>query len=115
MVGRIRMKLKYIPKTDRPWSPEKTRFGRDAISRDQHIAWQRHRCQARFRGESYELSFDEWQELWRGQWHLRGRGSTDLCLTRIDFDGEWAIHNVVVCSRKRHFELLGQHRDRSKL
>lgn len=98
--------MKYVPKSRRPWNSKYKLFGDDEIMRDKYYAWQKHRAQANFRGETYELTFDEWQQLWPDDlWFKRGRNSEDLCLTRYDFAGEWAIHNVTVCSRKEHFAI----------
>jgi len=103
------MRLKYSKLGRKPWPPEHRLFGTDLMRRDRWVAYQKHRAQAKYRGESYELSWEEWDHLWEHCWEQRGRGRKNLCLSRIDFGGEWAIHNVVVVSRQRHFDMLSDY------
>ena len=100
------MRHKYLPpsKSTKRWSTAK--FAGDEDRRDKYYAFLKHRSQARYRGESYELTWEDWEHLWDdSSWQLRGQRIGDLCLTRIDFAGEWAIHNVIVCTRKDHFAI----------
>ena len=76
----------------------------------QRIAWDRMKAQAKFRHEEFNLSWQEFQEVWEGQWHLRGRAVDDLCLTRCDWWGPWSRDNVELCLRKEHFRRQAQHR-----
>jgi hypothetical protein len=69
---------------------------------DQHIAWLRMRAQAQYRGETFALSMEEFQRLWLGNWHRRGRAVTDLCLTREDPNGAWIWGNVLCIPRIDH-------------
>lgn len=47
----------------------------------------------------WQLSFDEFVQLWGDLWDLRGRGSNDMTLTRDDFEGDWNIKNCVIVPR----------------
>lgn len=72
------------------------------IPHQQHIAWQRAKAQANFRKEVWCLSFEEFQQLWAGLWHLRGRDSLGYCLCRDDPDGAWIQGNVTCIPRVEH-------------
>jgi hypothetical protein len=69
---------------------------------EQYIAWARAKAQANFRNERWQLSFEDWCELWEGQWHRRGRVKDTVCLTRRDYDEPWCRSNCEVISRREH-------------
>lgn len=102
----MEQKYKYLPpnKGIKRWNPKHVKFGDDTHTREKYYAFIKHRSQAVYRGESYELTWEDWQHLWPDElWAQRGRRITDLCLTRYDYEGEWAMHNVLVCTRQDHF------------
>lgn len=72
------------------------------IPHQQYRAWQQTKAQASFREEEFSLSFEEYQKLWDGLWHLKGRGVDDYCLTRDNPDGAWEIGNVSCIPRIDH-------------
>lgn len=83
--------------------PNKWVSGPDPVRHDSYYAWLRHRCQARFRKEDYELTWEQWQELWFPDlWSKRGRAVDDLCLQRINTDLPWADYNVEIVTRREH-------------
>lgn len=73
------------------------------IPHQQHIAWLRMRAQANFRGEDFTLTLEQFQKLWNGFWHLRGRSSPEYCLTRTDIRRPWEWGNVECVTRNQHF------------
>ena len=67
---------------------------------DCHFAYLRHRAQARFRGEAYALTEQEWMGLWNeGLWNRRGRSSNSICLARINDELPWCLPNVHFITR----------------
>lgn len=68
----------------------------------QYLAWLQMRAQANYRGEMFLLSFEDFQELWQGHWHQKGRGSGSYCLTRRDPDSDWHKDNVFCIPRLEH-------------
>jgi hypothetical protein len=72
------------------------------IPHEQYVAWHRARAQAHFRNEVWDLSFEQFQALWQGRWHLRGRSNTSWCLVREDPDGAWHVSNVDCIPRVEH-------------
>ena len=69
---------------------------------------QRARAQAWYRGEQWEISEQDYIQLWRrDDQHLRkGRRTGDLCLIRLDITGPWSLANVEIVERHRHFRRL---------
>jgi hypothetical protein len=72
---------------------------RDPVVHLQHIAWMRMKAQADFRGEPWDLSFDEFISFWQTYWPQRGKASDQYCMTRCDPDGAWSPDNVEVVTR----------------
>ena len=79
--------------------PDKRRFP-DPIDHERFIAWHRARVQARFRDEPWDLTVEDWFQLWtKAKWAKRGRGRDDLCMIRKDHTLSWCVGNVKVVSR----------------
>lgn len=83
------------------------------IPHKQNLAHQRHRAQARFRGEDYELSFEEFQYLWQDHWQERGRARNQYCLHRIDPEMPWQIGNVVCIQRIEYLKFPNARRSQA--
>lgn len=84
--------------------------GTDPVRHEQYHCWQMHKAQCKYRGEEFDLSFEQYEELWQGLWHKRGRTPQDVCMTRIDWDGAWEWGNVEVITRAEHFKRQGLYR-----
>lgn len=94
-----------IPNKGRPTDPNKWICGPDPLTREKYYAFLKHRSQARFRGEDYALTWEDWQGLWSDDdFQCRGRRADDLCLSRIDHLGEWSLANVEVIPRLEHLK-----------
>lgn len=76
--------------------------GPDQITHDQYRAFIQARNQANFRGETWEMEFDQYQQVWEGHWHQRGRMRDDVCLTRCDHQASWNPDNVEIITRGQH-------------
>ena len=63
------------------------------------IAWGRSRAQAHFRGEPWQLLFEEWEAAWGDQWLRRGRHRDNLLLVRPDPELPWSSDNVELVDR----------------
>ena len=72
--------------------------------------WNVMRAQAKFRHEEFELTFEEYMQLWEGSWYRKGRANDDLCMTRRDWLGPWRLANVEIVERSIHFVRQGQYR-----
>ena len=76
--------------------------GPDKNRHQMYIPWLRSRAQAKYRGEEWTLEFEHYFKVWDGFWDQRGRDSEQLCMTRIDWEGDWTPENVELVTRKAH-------------
>lgn len=72
------------------------------LNHQQYMAFLQMRAQANFRREQFLLSFDDFQQLWRRHWDLKGRSNSSYCLTRNDPGGAWELSNVECIPRVEH-------------
>lgn len=101
-VGRVK-----IMKRSRPhlW-----KSGPDPELRARRLAFLRSRCQARYRGEPWSLTLDEWCQLWSlDRWRQRGRSAENLILTRKNIDAGWDLGNCEVRYRRGNMSRHHQH------
>lgn len=82
------------------------------IPHQQHIAWQRAKAQANFRGEVWLLTFEEFQRLWAPYWSQRGRGARDYVMSREDPDGAWDLGNVQIIQRIDYLRRQREYKER---
>jgi hypothetical protein len=57
------------------------------------------RAQAHFRKEVWEISFQEWVEIWGANWHRRGRGKQCLMMMKRRWDQPWTRRNAHLVDR----------------
>lgn len=105
------MEHKYIPHSDRIKGQARGKGNTiriphtDPFERERYYAYAKHRAQAHYRNEPYELSHDDWVELWpRELFDKRGRGGLDLCLARCCHAQSWNINNVHIVTRREHLK-----------
>jgi len=82
--------------------PHLWKTGPDPLRHDKFRGWHKHRSQALFRKESYELSFEDFEHVWGVLWHQKGTGKDDYCLTRRDRQLPWTRTNTMVVNRGQH-------------
>jgi hypothetical protein len=94
--------------------PQMWVIGSDAGSykHSMYHPWQKAKAQAVFRGEVWSLSFEDFYELWKNDWDNRGRDSTNVCMTREDYDGEWSKENTILMTRTEHLKRQNRHRSK---
>jgi hypothetical protein len=92
------MRKKGSPEGPRPhtWCT-----GLDPVRHDQYRAFIQARNQARFRGEAWIMTFEEYEAMWKGQWHLRSRDSDGLSMSRHDRALPWSTANCFIATRTR--------------
>lgn len=84
---------------------------KDPFERERYYAWQKHRCQAHYRGEDYELTHEDWCSLWPyDKFVCRGRSIHSLCLMRLDPYQPWRFNNVEVVVRQTYLDRAGEYR-----
>lgn len=75
---------------------------KDPLKHEMHHPWQARRAQAKFRGEEWDLSFDEFYELWKNDWYNRGRQRDNVCMSRKDSSLPWNKDNTIIVVRYDH-------------
>ena len=81
---------------------------KDPILRDLRRRYIRSKGQAIFRGQEWQLEFEDFCEFWKeNQYYLiRGRNSESYQLCRIDQTGNWKKDNVIIKTRSQHLREL---------
>jgi hypothetical protein len=82
--------------------PHLWKTGPDPERHRRYDIWLQQRNQAEWRGEEWDLSFEQWLVLWEPDWHLRGRERGCKCMTRINWDEAWSADNVEIITREQH-------------
>jgi len=103
----VRQGVKFAPnnRQGRYVDPERWITGPDPLRREKYYAYLKHKAQCNFRGEDYELTWQDWETMWSDQQFLqRGKTVDSLCLTRIDYDLPWAEYNCQIVTRKDHLK-----------
>lgn len=90
--------------------PHVWKSGPDEFRHDMYTPWMRSRAQATFRNEGWDLTFEEYYDLWKDDWHNRGRKPDDVCMTRRDPDLSWSKDNCYIITRKEHLAEQGRAR-----
>lgn len=79
--------------------PDMWKSGPDPRIHEYFRVFLQHRNQANWRQESYELSWEQWFEIWADKIEQRGRKSGQYYMTRIDNDLSWNKDNVRIKQR----------------
>jgi len=88
--------------------------GPDEYKHSMYVPWMKAKAQANFRGEEWDLSFDEFYLLWREEWPNRGRQPEDMVMTREDTEGVWNKKNTILMTRREHLVRHGMMRKGEK-
>lgn len=104
------MEKKYTPKPKgtrkKRTDPAKWLSGPTELDRELFYAWHKHRAQARFRKEDYELTYEDWRTLWLpDHFHNRGRSPENVILTRKDPSESWSLDNCEVVNRGEYLKV----------
>lgn len=96
--------------------PHVWQTGPDPVRHAQHTAWSRSRAQAHFRGETWALSFAQYEAVWADQWHRRSRLADGIMLMRKNWRLPWSVSNVDLVTREVFHQRQQQIKlDRKKL
>lgn len=89
--------------TSKGVQPQQWLTGPDPITHDKYYAFLKHKAQAKYRGETYLLTWQDWQRLWPNRlWAQRGRGPKKLSLTMRDPRLGWCVKNLQIRTRSDH-------------
>ena len=94
--------------------PQVWKTGPDEELHQMYMPWLKAKAQANYREEGWNLSFEEFAELWNDHWDQRGRSSNSMCMTRIDPEKPWTRDNTEVIQRYAHIVKQGKERRKYK-
>lgn len=96
--------------------PDNWCTGPDYLRHEMYYAWQKHKSQANYRKEPYDLTFEDWEKIWSNPTDFlnRGRKPEDLTLTRLDLDGAWTLDNCIVITRLEQLRRAMAHKMNKK-
>lgn len=77
------------------------------IKNTMRMRWLRHKCQAKYRKEVYDLPYDSWLMVWQdsGKQDKMGRRKGAYTMVRIDPKLPWHITNVAIMERRWHTKM----------
>ena len=84
------------------------------ILSEYRMSWCRMKAQAKFRGEEFTITWEEYQAIWEGRWHLRGTYKTSQVLVRKDSSQPWCVDNVEIVVRLEQWRRQNKVRGKSK-
>lgn len=69
-----------------------------------------HRQNAKRRGIPFELTFNEWLQIWQdsGKWDMRGKGKGSYVMSRIGDAGPYSVKNVYINSQEDNASLTNK-------
>jgi hypothetical protein len=94
--------------------PHRWATGPDPELRRKFQVWGQSRNQARWRGEPWELTLDQFIDIWGADWHLRGRCRGSMCMTRRDPALPWRADNTELVTRECHAQRQADSRVRQR-
>ena len=107
--------MQTIKKTRPGWPglrPQVWRSGPDQIRHKLYVMASRSKAQAEYRNEGWEMTHDEYIDLWieNDNYKNKGRAPENLCMTRIDPDLDWTKDNVHIISRLEHYQTCNEYK-----
>ncbi len=97
------MTRKYVLKKPKAMFPD------DNFSHERRLSFSRSRAQARFRGEVWELTWEDYKTFWNTEerWNKRGRAPGNLVLTRFNETKPWSKDNSCIITRDQQHVIRG--------
>lgn len=92
-------------KTKQGIYPHTWKSGPDLTVHKLYVDCQRARAQAWYRGEQWQITEQEYIDLWliEDRYQRKSRCREGLCMTRIDPELPWTLDNVHIITRLEHF------------
>ena len=85
--------------------PHIWKSGPDPVVHQLWLECQRSRAQAKYRGQEWLITEQEYVDLWMkdDRYKSKGRHRDDICMTRKDKTKPWTVSNVVFENRAEHY------------
>jgi hypothetical protein len=97
--------------------PHKWVTGPDPLRHEKYYAYLKHKSQAQYRKEEYNLTWEEWEDIWKddADWFARGRSSNDLSLVLLDRKRPWQADNVKLMKRIDYLKMPRERQPKQKV
>jgi hypothetical protein len=99
-------KGEYDPRAPRPERrgprPQAWVTGPDPVEHKKYRAYIQHRNQSNYRDEPWDITFEQYKQIWAERWDQRGRDKHSYCMTRKDYSEPWTLDNVMIVTRREH-------------
>jgi hypothetical protein len=99
-------KGEYDPRAPRPHQrgprPHRWVTGTDPVEHKKYRAYIQHRNQSNYREEPWDITFEQYKQIWAERWDQRGRDKASYCMTRRDYNLPWTLDNVMIVTRREH-------------
>lgn len=96
------MAQKILKRKKRPFTEDEQWHAIKCPTKRKNILrFQRSRCQAKFRNETWDFTYEEWEALWGDKIDMIGRESDSYCMRRYDEDKSWCTSNCYVLPRNQ--------------
>jgi len=76
--------------------------GPNPLHHKMYVAFGYNRVSAKLRGEQWDLTWEQWRDVWLPHWDQRGRAADCLCLARLDLEKPWREDNIRLITRRQH-------------
>ncbi len=103
---RIHPVVERDPRGKRKPRPHIWKSGPDEYRHEIYHAFLKRKAQANFRNEGWEMTYEEFYDLWKDDWNNRGRLSHQVCMSRRDDEKPWTRENAYI--RLRYDQLVEQ-------
>jgi hypothetical protein len=108
-------RFKYAPTPSGTRRCVHLRKFQDPFKHELWYSFLKHRAQARFRGETYRLTWQNWQQIWTpALWAKRGRGPRSLRLAQKNPKLGWSLKNCEVVEHSSHMRKINLARTEAK-
>ena len=97
-LGEDKPSAKYKNRQSGP-RPQTWKHGPSEALKDLNMAFLRARAQAKYRGEEWSLTFDEFRDRWAGRYPETGILSDCIVMVRSDPTGAWSFANTELMRR----------------
>ena len=93
--------------------PQRWKTGTDPLKHEMYRPFTQAKAQAKFRNEAWDLTFDDYYNIWKDEWQNRGRETGCKILTRVDPSKSWNASNIHLQTRIRNGDqILNLHNKR---
>jgi len=88
--------------------PHLWKWGPSQARKDLNMAFLRARAQAKFRSETWRMTFEDFEQRWEGRYPDTGVKASSPVMVRSDPRGAWSLSNTMIMSRDQNQRRMAQ-------